>query len=52
MTDVTEDLALGEVNATEVNGDNGGLPAGLPMPRDPDLLQRPVAAAARHDVRG
>ena len=38
MTDVTEDVALGEVNATEMNGDNGGLPAGLPMPRDPDLL--------------
>ena len=38
MADVSEDLALGEVHTTEVNGDNGGLPAGLPMPRDPDLL--------------
>ena len=38
MTETTEDLALGEVAATEVNGANGGLPAGLPMPRDPDLL--------------
>ena len=38
MTDTTDDLALGEVNATARNVDNGGLPAGLPMPRDPDLL--------------
>jgi nitrite reductase/ring-hydroxylating ferredoxin subunit len=32
------DVALGELAATPPNGDNGGLPAGLPMPRDPDLL--------------
>src|SRR5688572_29188490 len=38
MTDTTEDAALGEVATTEVNVDNGGLPAGLPMPRDPGLL--------------
>jgi len=38
MTDTTDDAALGEVTATAVNLDNGGLPAGLPMPRDPDLL--------------
>jgi nitrite reductase/ring-hydroxylating ferredoxin subunit len=38
MTDVTESAALGEVSATEVNSDNGGLPAGLPMPRDLGLL--------------
>jgi nitrite reductase/ring-hydroxylating ferredoxin subunit len=38
MTDTTNDLALGELTATEPNADNGGLPAGLPMPRDPDLL--------------
>lgn len=29
---------LGPVTTTEVNADNGGLPAGLPMPRDRDLL--------------
>jgi nitrite reductase/ring-hydroxylating ferredoxin subunit len=39
MTDVSDDLALGEVKATPPNLDNGGLPAGLPMPRDPDLLK-------------
>ena len=39
MSDVTDDVALGELAATPVNGDNGGLPAGLPMPRDPDLLR-------------
>ena len=38
MTDATDDIALGERSATEANGANGGLPAGLPMPRDPDLL--------------
>ena len=38
MTDTTNDVALGEVQATAPNVDNGGLPAGLPMPRDPDLL--------------
>ena len=38
MTDTTNDVALGELQATEPNVDNGGLPAGLPMPRDPDLL--------------
>lgn len=39
MTDVTDDAALGEVATTAPNGDNGGLPAGLPMPHDPDLLR-------------
>jgi nitrite reductase/ring-hydroxylating ferredoxin subunit len=38
MTDTTNDLALGELQATEPNVANGGLPAGLPMPRDPALL--------------
>ena len=38
MTDTTEDVALGQLAATDVNVDNGGLPAGLPMPRDTDLL--------------
>jgi len=38
MTDVSDDVALGEVKATAPNLDNGGLPAGLPMPRDPGLL--------------
>lgn len=41
MTDVTEvsdDIALGELRATAANAANGGLPAGLPMPRDPELL--------------
>ncbi len=45
MTEVsdgsTDDLALGAVAATSPNGDNGGLPAGLPMPRQPDLLTDP-----------
>jgi nitrite reductase/ring-hydroxylating ferredoxin subunit len=39
MTDVTGDVALGELTSTAANGDNGGLPAGLPMPRDPSLLK-------------
>ena len=38
MADVTDDVALGQLSATTPNGDNGGLPAGLPMPRDPGLL--------------
>ena len=42
MTDVTDDLVLGETASTEPNGDNGGLPAGLPMPRDADLLAGPA----------
>ena len=41
MTEGTADLALGEVTSTPVNVDNGGLPAGLPMPHDPDLLGDP-----------
>lgn len=31
-------IGLGEVSETPVNLGNGGLPMGLPMPRDPDLL--------------
>jgi nitrite reductase/ring-hydroxylating ferredoxin subunit len=38
VTDVTDDVALGQLAATPPNDDNGGLPAGLPMPRDPGLL--------------
>ncbi len=38
MADVTDDVALGQLTATSANEDNGGLPAGLPMPRDPGLL--------------
>jgi nitrite reductase/ring-hydroxylating ferredoxin subunit len=38
MTNTTDDVALGAVVATDANGNNGGLPAGLPMPRDPGLL--------------
>src|SRR3954453_6132726 len=38
MTDTANDVALGDVVANQANGDNGGLPGGLPMPRDPDLL--------------
>ncbi|HEX7132048.1 MAG TPA: Rieske 2Fe-2S domain-containing protein [Iamia sp.] len=38
MTETTDDVALGEVATTEANGANGGLPVGLPMPRDPDLV--------------
>jgi nitrite reductase/ring-hydroxylating ferredoxin subunit len=38
MVDLSEDLVLGETLATEPNGDNGGLPAGLPMPRDATTL--------------
>jgi nitrite reductase/ring-hydroxylating ferredoxin subunit len=41
MTDVSDDMALGEVAETPPNADNGGLPAGLPMPRDPGLLSDP-----------
>ncbi|MBN2624686.1 MAG: hypothetical protein JXA83_15010, partial [Acidimicrobiales bacterium] len=39
MNEATSDVALGEVASTPVNLDNGGLPAGLPMPHDPDLLR-------------
>ena len=35
MTDVTEDVALGELYATAPNATTAGFPAGLPMPRDP-----------------
>jgi nitrite reductase/ring-hydroxylating ferredoxin subunit len=35
---MSEDIALGEVVETPVNRANGGLPVGLPMPRDPALL--------------
>ena len=38
MSDVTDDVALGEIAETAVNLDNGTAPAGLPMPRDLDLL--------------
>ena len=38
MVDVSEDIVLGETLATEPNDDNGGLPAGLPMPRDATAL--------------
>lgn len=38
MTDTTHDVALGEVSTTTTNAGNGGLPAGLPMPRDPGLV--------------
>jgi phenylpropionate dioxygenase-like ring-hydroxylating dioxygenase large terminal subunit len=38
VSELTDDLALGGVAETEVNSDNGSAPAGLPMPRDPDLL--------------
>jgi len=38
VSDVTDDVALGDVAETAVNADNGGAPAGLPMPRDLDLL--------------
>lgn len=46
MTDVSdgvpaESVALGGLSARAVNADNGGAPAGLPMPRDPDLLGEP-----------
>jgi nitrite reductase/ring-hydroxylating ferredoxin subunit len=36
--DATDDLVLGDIAATEPNADNGGLPAGLPMPRDGSTL--------------
>lgn len=40
MTDTTEGLndLLTSSDTGSGNGDNGGLPAGLPMPRDPGLL--------------
>ncbi len=38
MADMTKDLALGSLTSTPPNLDNGGLPAGLPMPRAPELL--------------
>ena len=50
MSDVTDDVALGEL-PYPVNGDNGGLPAGLPMPRDPDLLATSTAAAGHAGSR-
>lgn len=38
MTDVTNDLGFDRIDGGASNTDNGGLPAGLPMPRDPGLL--------------
>jgi nitrite reductase/ring-hydroxylating ferredoxin subunit len=38
MSDIVHDEALGEVATTAANTDNGGVPIGLPMPRDPGLL--------------
>jgi nitrite reductase/ring-hydroxylating ferredoxin subunit len=43
MTDVSnetgaESVALGGLSTRPTNADNGGVPAGLPMPRDPGLL--------------
>src|SRR3954447_3132379 len=38
MTDTADDVALGPAASRRANVDNGGLPAGLPMPRDPGLL--------------
>ena len=38
MTDLENDVVLGELAEHAVNVDNGGIPAGLPMPRDPDLV--------------
>lgn len=38
MTDTTDDVALGEVAARAPEATDGGLPVGLPMPRDPGLL--------------
>jgi nitrite reductase/ring-hydroxylating ferredoxin subunit len=37
MTDTVDNVAEG-VSVTDFHGNNGGLPAGLPMPRDPGLL--------------
>jgi nitrite reductase/ring-hydroxylating ferredoxin subunit len=54
MADATEDLALGGLAATDLNHDNGGLPAGLPMPRNPDLvadLDRRVRVTEFHEPR-
>lgn len=46
MSETVSDTALGEVSGTPPNTDNAGVPAGLPMPRDPGLLteteRRPV----------
>lgn len=38
MAGIPEDMGFGTADGHEANGDNGGLPAGLPMPRDPELL--------------
>ncbi len=51
MTDTADDIALGQLAAREVNADNGGLPAGLPMPRDPGLLTDFASAATRHSLQ-
>ncbi len=54
MADATQDLALGDLAATDLNQDNGGLPAGLPMPRNPDLvadLDRRVRVTQFHEPR-
>lgn len=52
-TGTSDDVALGELRATGVNLANGGLPAGLPMPRDPGLLgdldRRPRVTQFRGD---
>lgn len=38
MTDLIETRGFDELDRTAVNGQNGGLPVGLPMPQDPGLL--------------
>src|SRR3954453_22754093 len=37
-TETANDVGLGDGAANEANAENGGLPGGLPMPRDPGLL--------------
>ena len=49
---MTDDLALGPLAATPPNADNDGLPAGLPMPRDPDLLADPSRRRRVTQFRG
>jgi nitrite reductase/ring-hydroxylating ferredoxin subunit len=38
VSEVTPDLVLGTTESMAVNDRNGGLPQGLPMPRQPELL--------------
>jgi nitrite reductase/ring-hydroxylating ferredoxin subunit len=42
VTDLNDSLDLGDLTRTRANTDNGGLPAGLPMPLEAELVTDPA----------